>query len=148
MNKGPRAVRLSLRLTLLTFVCYLSTVTSAPVAVVSAPFQDERALRQFSDHLMQLLAEGKLESAQHAAVRNSHGDDAVAQQNISTMFASLRDQLADISGSNTEFVQTSHFGRSFMRHQYSLHGREFALRCMLTYRRKTDGWRLNQIWCR
>ena len=123
--------------------------TFAPAAdtELRAPFSNELELRQFSDMLVQQIGDGALEAAKNVAVDNSHLDDEIAQRNISETFDLLPSKLISDDVYQTTYVETSKFGRSFIRHQYAFDNAEQALRCMLTYRRKTDGWRLNQIWC-
>ena len=113
----------------------------------SAPFANDNAMREFSDELMTRLGNGELEQAQRKAVENSHLDDPVVQQNLDEAFAALAQKLTPVAALSADYIQTSKFGRSFVRHQFALGNRAFSMRCMMTYRRKTDGWRLNQLWC-
>lgn len=115
--------------------------------MLNAPFDSNIAMRQFSEDLMTLLGTGELARAQQSAVGNSHLDDPVAQENLNEAFDMLAKKLAGAPKLAVNYVQTSKFGRSFLRHQYTLAAPDFAMRCMMTYRRKTDGWRLNQLWC-
>ena len=113
----------------------------------SAPFANDNAMREFSDKLMTRLGNGELEQAQRKAVENSHLDDPVVQQNLDEAFAALAQKLTPVAALSADYIQTSKFGRSFVRHQFALGNEAFSMRCMMTYRRKTDGWRLNQLWC-
>ena len=113
----------------------------------SAPFANDDAMREFSDELMTRLGNGELEQAQRKAVENSHLDDPVVQQNLDEAFAALAQKLTPVAALSADYIQTSKFGRSFVRHQFALDNEAFSMRCMMTYRRKTDGWRLNQLWC-
>lgn len=134
-----------------------SAILSQPDGI--APFNNETVLRNFSDALITRIGDADLTAAKNLAIKNSHRDDDITQHNLNEVFDSLGQHLANSEPLKVEFVQESKFGRSFIRHQYSLnrplkhsleHPREQswqALRCMLTYRRKTDGWRLNQLWC-
>lgn len=128
----------------------LSIIVTSPVlsdTADSAPFNDAQTLRRFSDFLITKIAQLELHEAETLAKKNSHVDDKITQQNLDEVFAELRNQLPTGESMQEQFVQQSNFGRSFIRHQYSLKHAQQSTRCMLTYRRKTDGWRLNQLWC-
>lgn len=116
--------------------------------VNAAPFPNEDALRAFSNVLIDRIGGTDLAAAEAMAKNNSHLDDEITQQNLSEVFAFLKRSGVGGGVAKTYFVQESKFGRSFIRHQYSLDHAQQSLRCMLTYRWKTDGWRLNQLWCR
>lgn len=133
----------------ITFATCLVTTgfANADSGISSAPFANDSALRQFSDSLMGLLSIGKIEEARQFAIRNSHLDDPVVQQNLNDVFDAIKGNPLTDTEPTVSYVQTSKFGRSFIRHQYTLNSANIAMRCMMTYRRKTDGWRLNQLWC-
>lgn len=114
---------------------------------LGAPFVNDTALRRFSDSLMDLLSLGKIEQAGRLARENSHLDDPVVQQNLDEVFNELVNNALVGTAPVVRYVQNSKFGRSFIRHQYALVAEDSSMRCMITYRRKTDGWRLNQLWC-
>ena len=130
-----------------SLICPLGHCNDTAAEMLDAPFANDIAMRQFSDDLMTLLGDGDLEQAQKAAIANSHLDDPVAQKNLDEAFKLLTEKLDRSAKIAADYVQTSKFGRSFLRHQYALEAPDFAMRCMATYRRKTDGWRLNQLWC-
>ena len=133
----------------ITFATCLITTGFANTnsGISSAPFANDSALRQFSDSLMALLSIGNIEEARQFAIGNSHLDDPVVQQNLNEVFDAIKSNALDDTRLTVSYVQTSKFGRSFIRHQYTLTAADIAMRCMMTYRRKTDGWRLNQLWC-
>lgn len=112
-----------------------------------APFTNEQALREFSNALIGEIGRTNLDSAESSARKNSHLDDEITQQNLNDVFVVLKRLLNEPHIMESRFVQQSKFGRSFIRYQYSLSNAQLSIRCMLTYRRKTEGWRLNQLWC-
>lgn len=150
----------------------VSAELSPPALLPHAPFTNDVEILRFSEHLMTSLGETKLDAAVALARRNSHLDDKTTQQNLTETFESLHKHLnrgelnhSQLShrqfdtrqfnpgqfnnghGFEIRYIQRSAFGRSFIRHQYELQNDMQKLRCMITYRRKTDGWRLNQLWC-
>ncbi len=125
-----------------------ATAAAVTSEINAAPFTNEDALREFSNVLIDRIGSTDLAAAEAMAKNNSHLDDVITQQNLSEVFAFLKRTGVGGSVAKTYFVQESKFGRSFIRHQYSLDNAKQSLRCMLTYRWKTDGWRLNQLWCR
>lgn len=129
------------------FPSRLPAEMTAEEPVSEAPFSNETALRKFSDALVKQIGGGAIDLAETTAIANSHLDDEVAQRNIAETFDLLPTKLDGAETFETKYVQMSKFGRSFIRHQYAFENGEKSLRCMLTYRRKTDGWRLNQLWC-
>ena len=130
-------------ITLLLGNALIPTANSAE----SAPFRSEIALETFSRSLIGEIANTNLDSAKSIARNNSHLDDEITQRNLQDVFFALKHLVGDGQTMESRFVQQSKFGRSFIRHQYSLSNAELTIRCMLTYRRKTAGWRLNQLWC-
>ena len=140
-----RHIFITSMLVMLVYVYIAKNVSLAETP--TAPFANDKVMREFSDELMARLGNGEIEQAQLTAVKNSHLDDPVVQQNLNAAFAFLTEKLSPPAAHNVDYVQTSKFGRSFVRHQFALANEEFSMRCMMTYRRKTDGWRLNQLWC-
>ncbi|MGR8948796.1 MAG: hypothetical protein ACU84Q_12160 [Gammaproteobacteria bacterium] len=130
-----------------SFVFAICVNASATEVELDAPFKNEVELRDFSELLVNHIGRRSIQLARDVAVANSHLDDEVVQRNIAETFELLPKKLVSESMYKTQYVQTSKFGRSFIRHQYAFENSGHSMRCMLTYRRKTDGWRLNQVWC-
>ncbi len=133
---------------LLFSFAHVSATLNAEELAAQAPFKVEKELRQFTQEIIESLVTIEFEFVASRIVKNSHLDDPTAQKNLLDFNEKFPGQLATLgSGANTQYIQRSKFGSSFIRYQYDISGTESAIRCMFTYRRKTDGWRLNQLIC-
>ncbi|MEM7469324.1 MAG: hypothetical protein AAF387_20905 [Pseudomonadota bacterium] len=144
-RKSKDRVRFSNAIALSILLWHLTANSTETLS--TAPFIDETEIRAFSEQLLAEIGVSGLAGAKNTAIENSHLDDKITQRNLAAEFAKLAELVTEWDELNIEYVQTSKFGRSFIRHQYAVTNRDVALRCMLTFRRKTDGWRLNQLWC-
>lgn len=128
-------------------ICQSSFNSDANEMAPTAPFINDLEIRRFSDELINAIAKTDIHAAAQYARANSHLDDDITQKNLTGVFENLALALENQGDFAIKFVQESRFGRSFIRHQYALKNAHLTLRCMLTYRRKAAGWRLNQLWC-
>lgn len=123
-------------------LCLISSGAGA-----EAPYRSLADAREGSDLILQTLQESGAEAALALAVRESHQDDPRVQKNLSQMTARLPAHMASLGPlGEAEFTGLDRFMSAFGRYNYLVHGAEGDLRVMLTYRRKTDGWRLNQFY--
>ena len=147
MNSAQRVEPQVIGIVIAGLICTIGYTHQVIGEENTAPFTTASALQTFSETLMRLVSHGDVEQAERLAVANSHLDDPITQQNLADAFDTLKETLRASAILSLDYVQTSKFGRSFLRHQYALENADVAMRCMLTYRRKTAGWRLNQLWC-
>lgn len=126
----------------LVLLCVLTGAVpaQAPYPTIAAAATGATALIEV------LIAEGATASLA-LAVRDSHQDDPRVQRNLAAIAATLPAKRAALgSVQRRELVSTDRFASSFVRFTWLLRGSTGELRVMFTYRRKTDGWRLNQYY--
>ncbi|MEN9726386.1 MAG: hypothetical protein RL434_752 [Pseudomonadota bacterium] len=130
------------KLLLVVCVCAFSGFANA-----EAPYRTLADARSGADLIIQTLRESGPEAALDLAVRESHRDDPRVQKNLTEMRARFPAHMATLGASGeADFTGLDRFMSSFGRYNYLLRCANGELRLMFTYRRKTDGWRLNQFY--
>ena len=95
--------------------------------------------------LDQLLREG-WPAALATARADSHLDDPKVQANLDWAVLALPARLAPLGRCRRAIASDEErFASSFQRFHFVLDCEHGERQFMLTYRRKTDGWRLNQL---
>ncbi|MBM4227247.1 MAG: hypothetical protein FJ164_05830 [Gammaproteobacteria bacterium] len=116
-------------------------------AGAEAPYRSLADARRGADLIVQTLRQSGPEAALALAVRESHLDDPRVQENLTRMKSSFPGHMATLGApTEAEFTGLDRFMSSFGRYNYLLQCPDGQLRLMFTYRRKTDGWRLNQFY--
>jgi hypothetical protein len=120
---------------------------AAGITAAQAPYPTIAAAAAGASALVAVLDEqGAAASLAHAR-RESHLDDPRVQRSLDAVSATLPALRAGIGEVRTsELVATDRFASSFVRFTWLLRGSSGELRVMFTYRRKTNGWRLNQYY--
>jgi hypothetical protein len=116
-------------------------------ASAEAPYRSLADARRGADLIVETLRQSGPDAALDLAVRESHLDDPRVQENLARMKAGFPAHMATLGApTEAEFTGLDRFMSSFGRYNYLLQCPEGQLRLMFTYRRKTDGWRLNQFY--
>ena len=132
------------------FVCIFISAAHAQnlSSGLVAPFRSMTELDQFSKTLFADLATHDFDEVFKRIKKSAHQDDEKVMENLVAFSASFPQQRSTLrTPIRTRYIQQSKFGGSFLRHQYEIGDADSRLRCMVTYRRKTDGWRINQLLC-
>ena len=121
---------------------------AAPLRLAAdAPYRSPDDLRQGAGALLQQLLHDGPAVALQSARANSHLGDPKVQANLDWAAQTLPARLAPLGA--CQRVQASdeeRFASSFMRFHFVLDCQHGQRHFMLTYRRKNDGWRLNQFY--
>lgn len=121
--------------------------TSLVCVAAEAPYRTLAAAREGSDRLTEILQREGAVEVLALATRESHLDDPRVQENLTRMRKALPSHMESLGEiQEIEFVGLDRFMSSFGRYNYRVKCSEGELRLMFTWRRKTDGWRLNQFY--
>ncbi|MGD9604133.1 MAG: hypothetical protein AB7O21_21050 [Gammaproteobacteria bacterium] len=105
--------------------------------------QAEAAARDILDVLVTAGADAAVARAR----AESHLDDPRVQRNLDWAGTGLPDRARTLGAlTSVETVGTDRFMSAFVRFTYRVRCTRGDLRVMLTFRRKTAGWRLNQLY--
>lgn len=127
-------------------LCWLTVAAGAP-ATVAPPHRTITAAATAAAAIVATLATDGAAPALALAQAESHLDDPRVQRNLAWATAQLPARLAPLGRAGTvEHTGTDRFLSSFVRFNYRVRYAGGDLRLMLTYRRKTAGWRLNQFY--
>lgn len=125
----------------------LALATSGAVTAAEAPYRNPDQIRHGARALLDLLVQDGAAAALHSARENSHLDDPKVQTNLDWAAQTLPDRLAPLGPcQQVTLSDEERFASSFMRFHFVLDCAHGQRQFMLTYRRKTDGWRLNQFY--
>jgi len=128
-------------------VWLLALATSWAVAAAEAPYRNADQIRHGARTLLDLLLQDGAPAALRHARENSHLDDPKVQANLDWATRTLPDRLAPLGHCHrVTLSDEERFASSFMRFHFVLDCAQGQRQFMLTYRRKTDGWRLNQFY--
>ncbi len=125
----------------------LLMILLARPACADAPFRTIKDAENAATLITRNLFASDVVAAVQLAIRDSHLDDPYTQKNLQWVQKDLPMKLNRL-GKPVRFIPTGtdRFVSAFVRFNFLLHYERGALRLMLTFRRKTAGWRLNQLY--
>jgi len=116
-------------------------------AAHAAPYRTIAQADTAARSLLEVLVEDGPEAALGRAREASHLDDPRVQRNLAWARQGLPSRMRELGAPQSlETIGTDRFMSAFVRFSYRVRCARGDLRVMLTFRRKTDGWRLNQFY--
>ena len=116
-------------------------------AAAEVPYRNPPQIRAGAQALIATLCAQGAGPALSTARDDSHLGDPKVQRNLDWAVRELPARLTPLGAcQRAELSDEEHFASSFYRLHFVLICAQGQRQIMLTYRRKTDGWRLNQFY--